>query len=149
MNRALASVLLVFATLFYLQFGAQAIPHSAPQAALTFLGAMGLGWAAFRMARGQRAEGTVWLATMPLFLFQIVATFVIADESPIFLVGAGVAPLVAGLFWLIRRLRRAPAAPCGVQQGSDRAGCSAVAAVTAAPSAGPAVPGTGVTGLPG
>lgn len=112
---ALASALLVFATLFYLQFGAQAVPHSAPQAALTFLGAMGLGWAAVRVARGQRAAGTVWFATMPLFLFQIVATFVIPDESPIFLVGAGVAPLVAGMFWLVRRLRRTFAVPLRVR----------------------------------
>lgn len=116
--RALAGALLVFATLFYLQFGAQAIFQSAPQAALTFLGATGLGWAAFRVARGERAAGTVWLATMPLFVFQIVGTFLIPDESPIFIVGAGIAPVVAGMFWLVRRLRRAPAVPSQTEQGT-------------------------------
>lgn len=109
--RALASAVLISATLFYLQFGAQAILQSAPQAAFTFLGAIGLGWAAFRLARGERAAGTVWLATMPLFVFQIIATFLIPDESPIFIVGAGVAPVVAGTCWLLRRPRSSPTVP--------------------------------------
>ena len=114
--RALASAPLVFATLFYLWFGAQAIPHSAPQAALTFLGGLGLGWAAFRVARGEWAAGTVWLATMPLFVFQIVATFLIPDESPIYIVGAGVAPVLAGGALLVRLLRREPAASLPVDR---------------------------------
>jgi hypothetical protein len=109
--RALASAVLIFATLFYLQFGAQAILQSAPQAALTFLGAIGLGWGAFRLARGERAAGTVWLATMPLFVFQIVGTFLIPDESPIFIVGASIAPVLAGMVWLVRRPRKSSAVP--------------------------------------
>lgn len=116
--RALASALLVFAALFYVQFGAHAILQSAPQAALTFLGAMALGWAAFRVVRGERAAGTVWLATMPLFVFQIVGTLLIPDESPIFIVGAGIAPVLAGMFWLVRRPRRAPAVPSRTEQGT-------------------------------
>ena len=85
---------------------------------MTFLGAIGLGWGVPRVLRGRRAAGAVWLATMPLFVFQVIATFVIPDERPLFAVGAGVAPLLAGTVWLTRRLRRAPAASSpGVDEG--------------------------------
>jgi hypothetical protein len=105
--RVLASALLVFAALFYLLFGAHAVVQSPPQAAFTFLGALGLGWGALRTARGERAAGAVWLATTPLFVLQVFATMLMPDESPAFVVGAGIAPASAGMTWLLGRRSRA------------------------------------------
>ena len=106
-GRVIGAILLGFATLFYLQFGLQAIAQSPPQAGLTLLGTVALAWATFRCVRGRLASPIACLGTLPLFVFHAVVEVsgLYPDEGIIFLYGAAVAPVLSGLFWLASVLR--------------------------------------------
>lgn len=105
--RVIGAILLGFATLFYLQFGLQAIAQSPPQAGLTLLGTVALAWATFRCVRGRLASPIACLGTLPLFVFHAVVEVsgLYTDEGITFLYGAAVAPVLSGLFWLASVLR--------------------------------------------
>lgn len=90
---------LVVATLLSLQFALQAWFASPPQALLVLLAAGAFGTAAFRFARHRPVAQIIFLATLPLFVFSVVTTFIYSDESPIFAIIFGVAPVVSGIAW--------------------------------------------------
>lgn len=95
-------VLLVAGALFYLQFGLQALVQFFPQGVLALVGAMALGWGAFRMLRRHPASPIVFLGTVPLLALHAVMTLIERDELP-FLVGSSLVPVIAAAAWLISR----------------------------------------------
>jgi hypothetical protein len=109
--RTIGCVALVAVALFYLQFGVSAIGQWPPQAALVFLGVAALGVGAWRTLNGRAAARIVCLGTAPLWIMQILATAVVDDESPAFIVGTGVVPLIAAIVWLTHRRPRVAASP--------------------------------------
>jgi hypothetical protein len=56
-----------------------------------------------RLGRHQRLSHIVFTGTLPLFIFSVAATFIYADESPIFAVIFGIAPVLSGVAWSARR----------------------------------------------
>ena len=102
--------LLVVVALLHLQFALQALAASPPQAVLVFLAMGAFAVAALRFARHQRLTHIVFTATLPLFIFSVAATFIYADKSPIFAIIFGIAPVLSGLVWSVRRTRGARSA---------------------------------------
>lgn len=105
-GRAAIMVVLVAASLYYLQFGLQALAHHVLQGALALVGAAALGWGVVRCARREPAAPVVFLGTLPVLVFHAVLTIEDPGEMP-FLVGSIPAPLIAGIAWLLR-LSRGP-----------------------------------------
>jgi hypothetical protein len=95
--------LLVIVALLHLQFGLQALAAAPSQAALVMLAMGAFVVAALRFGRHQRLTHIVFMGTLPLFIFSVAATFLYADESPIFAVIFGIAPVLSGLAWSLRR----------------------------------------------
>ncbi len=93
---------LVVATLLSLQFALQAWFSSPPQALLVLLTVGAFGTAAFRVARHRPVAQIIFLTTLPLFVFSVAATFIYPDESPIFAIVFGVAPVISGIAWKVR-----------------------------------------------
>jgi hypothetical protein len=100
--------LLVIVALVHLQFALQALAAAPSQAVLVFLAMGALAVAAFRFSRHQRLAHIVFTGTLPLFIFSVAATFIYADESPIFAIIFGIAPLLSGLAWSVRRGTKRP-----------------------------------------
>lgn len=103
--RILAVVAMVFASLYYLQFGLQALVHYLPQGLLALVGAVALGYGAARAWRRRSASAFVAAGTAPLLLLHLVLTIQDPGELP-FLIGSIPAPLVSGIAWI--RSRRSP-----------------------------------------
>ena len=90
---------LVITALLSLQFALQAWFASPPQALLVLVTAGALGAAEFRFARHQPVAKLIFLATLPLLVFSVSATLIYPDESSIFAIIFGVAPVVSGIAW--------------------------------------------------
>jgi hypothetical protein len=99
--------LLVIFALLHLQFALQALAMAPSQAVLVLLAMGAFAVAALRFGRYQRLAHIIFMGTLPLFLFSVAATFIYADESPIFAVIFGIAPTLSGLAWSVRRWTRA------------------------------------------
>jgi drug/metabolite transporter (DMT)-like permease len=95
--------LLIIVALLHLQFALQALAAAPSQAVLVLLAMAALAVAALRFGRHQRLAHIVFTGTFPLFIFSVAATFIYADESPIFAVIFGIAPVVSGVAWSLRR----------------------------------------------
>ncbi len=95
-------ILLTAATLFYLQFGLQALWQSVPQGILTLVGTVALAWGVILTFKRRPASGIVFLGTIPLLIFHAVLTLIDPGELP-FLIGSIPVPLLAGLAWLVTR----------------------------------------------
>lgn len=105
MSRSLAwripiGVLLVAATLFYLQFAFFALANAPLQGVLTLLAAVALSVSAVHVFKGRRTALILLIGTLPLLVFQVVATLVYPDESPTFIVIFGLVPLIAVTTWV-------------------------------------------------
>src|SRR5688572_24198169 len=96
--RIASSILLVAASLFYLQFGLQAMWHFLPQGILAITGALALGWAGIRTIQKRLAALIVFVGTVPIFLLHGAMTLIEPGELP-FLIGSAPVPLLA-LAWL-------------------------------------------------
>lgn len=92
--RWLRFVLLLFASLYYLQFGLQALVHFLPQGILALVGAISLGWGAVRTLRSKPAALLVLIGTSPILILHAVLTLMDPGELP-FLIGSIPAPLIA------------------------------------------------------
>ena len=95
--------MLVLAALFHLQFALQAFFAAPSQAVLVLVPAVAFGIAAVRFIRHQALAHVVFAATLPLFVFSLVTTFIYSDESPYFAIIFGVAPALSGIVWIWRR----------------------------------------------
>jgi hypothetical protein len=95
--------LLVVVALLHLQFALQALAAAPSQAVLVLVAMGAFAVAALRLGRHQRLTHIVFTGTLPLFIFSVAATFIYADESPIFAVIFGIAPVLSGLAWSVRR----------------------------------------------
>jgi hypothetical protein len=93
-QRWLTVVLLVAATLFYLQFGLQALAHYIPQGTLSLLGAAGLGWGVVRRLRGRPWAVVVLACTAPILVLHAAMTLDDSGEMP-FLIGSIPVPAAA------------------------------------------------------
>ncbi len=102
-TRVLALVIIIFAALYYLQFGAQALAHHFLQGALSLLGAAGLFRAAFLKLQSRPASPIVLFSTLPVFVFHIIATIQDPGELP-FLIGSTPAPLTAAMILIFQRI---------------------------------------------
>lgn len=107
--RFVGVAVLAVVTLFLLQFAVQAAFHSPLQGLLSFIATAAFAVATFRLVRHQSIAWLLFVATLPLFLFSLVATFVYPDESPIYAMVTAIPPLVSGLIWVLRRRRNAGA----------------------------------------
>lgn len=103
--RVSVGALLIVAALFHLQFALRAFVMAPPQAALVLVAAGALTLAAYRVIKRQQAAHVVFIGTLPLWIVSIAATFIFPDESPLYAVVTGIAPVVAGLIWVFRRAR--------------------------------------------
>jgi drug/metabolite transporter superfamily protein YnfA len=101
--RVASSIGLVVGALYYLQFAIQAIANAPLQSALALVGVAALAAGAYRILRHQSAALLVLLGTLPLLVFHVAATFMIPDESPIYIAMFGVVPAVSLVVWLARR----------------------------------------------
>jgi drug/metabolite transporter (DMT)-like permease len=95
--------LLVVVALLHLQFALQALAMAPSQAVLVFLAMGAYAVATLRFGRHQRLTHIVFTGTLPLFIFSVAATFIYADESPVFAIIFGIAPVLSGLVWSVRR----------------------------------------------
>lgn len=102
--------LLVVVALLHLQFALQALAMAPSQAVLVFLAMGAFAVATWRFGRHQRLTHIVFTGTLPLFIFSVAATFIYADESPVFAIIFGIAPVLSGLVWSVRRTRGARSA---------------------------------------
>ena len=101
--RIAAVVLLSLAALLYLQFGLSAIRQSPMQAALVFLGLAAIVAGIARLVQIRPASVVILAGTLPLLVMQVIATLLVEDESPAFIVISGVVPIGAGTAWLVGR----------------------------------------------
>ncbi len=95
--------LLVVVALLHLQFALQALFMAPSQGVLVLLATGAFALAALRFGRHQRLAHIVFMGTLPLFIFSVAATFIYADESPVFAVIFGIAPVLSGLVWTVQR----------------------------------------------
>ncbi len=101
--RRLGAVGLAVAAPLYLNFAVTAISQSLTQAILVFCGTLGLAAGSVRRFRGQGAAMVVLAGTLPVFVLQVAAIFIFDEESPIFVVIFGVAPVATALVRVARR----------------------------------------------
>lgn len=94
---------LAVVTLFLLQFAVQAAFNSPLQGLLSFIATAAFAVATYRLVRHQSIVGLLFVATLPLFFFSLVATFIYPDESPIYAAVTAIPPMVSGLIWVLRR----------------------------------------------
>jgi hypothetical protein len=120
-GRAVGVGLLILVTLFHLQFALQALNNLVLQGVLALVATGALGAASYRMAKGRPAAALVFLGTLPLLIFHVLAVLLVEDESPVFILGSGITPLVAGVVWVVRRARSetptTPSAPVVARVG--------------------------------
>ena len=91
------------ASLLVAQFAVQALFNAVVQGVLALTLAAALAGAAVRVGRRRPVAGLLFAASVPLFVFSVVATLAYSDESPIYAAVSAVPPVVAGAAWLVRR----------------------------------------------
>jgi hypothetical protein len=103
LTRIAGIILLSLAALLYLQFGLSAIRQSPMQAALVFLGLAAIVAGIARLVQIRPASARILVGTLPLLVMQVIATLLVEDESPAFIVISGIVPISAGTTWLVGR----------------------------------------------
>jgi hypothetical protein len=97
---------LSIAALLYLQFGITAARIGIwSQAIPVIVASLSLAAGAYKISQDQRAARIVFWGTLPAWLFHIAATFIVTDESPIFAVFTGIAPIISVAKLLLDRRR--------------------------------------------
>lgn len=103
--RHAATAVVIFAALFYLQFGLQAWVHHRLQAGSVLVGALVLGWAAQRRITHRPAAAVALLGGLPALIVHAGMTIQDRNEAN-FLAGSVPVPLVAAIILSARWIRR-------------------------------------------